>query len=50
MALLGDTLHNVADALTAVPLGIAFWLGHPGDECHGELSHHRRGRMATTAG
>jgi cation diffusion facilitator family transporter len=24
VALLGDTLHNVADALTAVPLGIAF--------------------------
>jgi hypothetical protein len=27
VALLGDTLHNVADALTAVPLGIAFVLG-----------------------
>jgi len=27
VALLGDTLHNVADALTAVPLGIAFSLG-----------------------
>ncbi len=27
VALLGDTLHNVADALTAVPLAIAFWLG-----------------------
>jgi cation diffusion facilitator family transporter len=27
VALLGDTLHNVADALTAVPLGLAFWLG-----------------------
>ena len=26
VALLGDTLHNVADALTAVPLGIAFFL------------------------
>jgi cation diffusion facilitator family transporter len=26
-ALLGDTLHNVADALTAVPLGVAFLLG-----------------------
>ena len=25
VALLGDTLHNAADALTAVPLGIAFW-------------------------
>ncbi|WP_308441054.1 cation diffusion facilitator family transporter [Planosporangium mesophilum] len=27
VALLGDTLHNIADALTAVPLGIAFVLG-----------------------
>ncbi|WP_204008818.1 cation diffusion facilitator family transporter [Virgisporangium aurantiacum] len=27
VALLGDTLHNVADALTAVPLGIAFVVG-----------------------
>ncbi|MGW5361753.1 cation diffusion facilitator family transporter [Actinopolymorpha pittospori] len=27
VALLGDTLHNVADALTAVPLAIAFVLG-----------------------
>ena len=27
VALLGDTLHNFADALTAVPLGIAFMLG-----------------------
>jgi cation diffusion facilitator family transporter len=27
VALLGDTLHNVADALTAVPLAIAFALG-----------------------
>ena len=27
VALLGDTLHNAADALTAVPLGIAFMLG-----------------------
>ncbi|MDP9181587.1 MAG: cation diffusion facilitator family transporter [Actinomycetota bacterium] len=27
IALLGDTLHNVADALTAVPLAIAFVLG-----------------------
>lgn len=27
VALLGDTLHNVGDALTAVPLGIAFVLG-----------------------
>lgn len=26
VALLGDTLHNLADALTAVPLLIAFWL------------------------
>lgn len=27
VALLGDTVHNFADALTAVPLGIAFVLG-----------------------
>jgi cation diffusion facilitator family transporter len=27
VALLGDTLHNAADALTAVPLGVAFVLG-----------------------
>jgi cation diffusion facilitator family transporter len=27
VALLGDTLHNSADALTAVPLGVAFILG-----------------------
>jgi cation diffusion facilitator family transporter len=27
VGLLGDTLHNLADALTAVPLGIAFVLG-----------------------
>jgi cation diffusion facilitator family transporter len=27
VALLGDTLHNSADALTAIPLGIAFLLG-----------------------
>ncbi len=27
VALLADTVHNLADALTAVPLGIAFWVG-----------------------
>lgn len=27
VALLADTIHNFADALTAVPLGVAFWLG-----------------------
>jgi cation diffusion facilitator family transporter len=27
VALLGDTLHNVADALTAIPLGVAFLVG-----------------------
>ena len=27
VALLGDTVHNAADALTALPLGIAFVLG-----------------------
>ncbi len=27
VALLGDTLHNIADALTAIPLGVAFLVG-----------------------
>ena len=27
VALLGDTIHNFADALTALPLGLAFWVG-----------------------
>lgn len=27
VALLGDTIHNFTDALTALPVGIAFWLG-----------------------
>jgi cation diffusion facilitator family transporter len=27
VALLADTIHNVADALTAIPLGVAFWVG-----------------------
>jgi len=27
VALLADTIHNFADALTAVPLAISFWLG-----------------------
>lgn len=27
VALLADTIHNLADALTAIPLGVAFWLG-----------------------
>jgi divalent metal cation (Fe/Co/Zn/Cd) transporter len=27
VALLADTIHNVSDALTAVPIAIAFWLG-----------------------
>ena len=27
VALLGDTLHNAADAFTAIPLGVAFILG-----------------------
>ncbi|MCH8612439.1 cation diffusion facilitator family transporter [Arsenicicoccus dermatophilus] len=33
VALLGDTLHNVADAATAIPLLLAFWLGRrPADD------------------
>ncbi len=27
IGLLSDTIHNLADALTAVPLGVAFWIG-----------------------
>jgi cation diffusion facilitator family transporter len=27
VALLADTIHNFSDALTAVPLGVAFWVG-----------------------
>jgi cation diffusion facilitator family transporter len=27
IALLADTIHNFSDALTALPLGLAFWLG-----------------------
>ena len=27
MGLLADTIHNFSDALTALPLGLAFWLG-----------------------
>ena len=27
VALLADLIHNAGDALTAVPLGVAFWLG-----------------------
>ncbi|MHB1088488.1 MAG: cation diffusion facilitator family transporter [Acidimicrobiales bacterium] len=27
VALLSDSIHNFADALTAVPLGLAFWIG-----------------------
>ena len=27
VALLADTIHNFADAFTAIPLGFAFWLG-----------------------
>ena len=26
VALLSDTIHNFSDALTAIPLGLAFWL------------------------
>jgi cation diffusion facilitator family transporter len=35
VALLADTVHNVSDALTALPLGVAFWLGRrPPDPRH----------------
>jgi divalent metal cation (Fe/Co/Zn/Cd) transporter len=35
VALLGDALHNLADSLTAVPLGLAFLVDH-----HAEVAHH----------
>jgi cation diffusion facilitator family transporter len=35
VALLADTVHNVSDALTALPLAVAFWLGRrPPDRRH----------------
>src|SRR5258706_10429034 len=33
-ALLADTLHNLADAFTAVPLWIAFWWGRKKPDEH----------------
>ena len=30
VGLLADTIHNFADAATAIPLGIAFWLARSG--------------------
>src|SRR2546427_2130069 len=30
VALLADTVHNFADAATAIPLGVAFWLARRG--------------------
>src|SRR3974390_405711 len=33
VALLGDTLHNGVDALTAVPLGVAFVIGRRPANC-----------------
>lgn len=30
VGLLADTIHNFADASTAIPLGIAFWLARHG--------------------
>ncbi len=30
VGLLADTIHNFADAATAIPLGLAFWLGRRG--------------------
>ena len=38
VALLGDALHNAADALTAVPLGIAFFLRSARGERHAGLA------------
>ena len=30
VGLLADTIHNVGDAATAIPLGVAFWLARRG--------------------
>jgi len=30
VGLLADTIHNFADAATAIPLGVAFWLARRG--------------------
>ena len=41
VALLADTLHNVADALTSVPLWIAFRLGQRGPSARFSYGYHR---------
>lgn len=41
VALLADTLHNVADALTSVPLWIAFRLGRRGRTARFSYGYHR---------
>jgi cation diffusion facilitator family transporter len=38
IALLADLIHNVGDALTAVPLGIAFWMRSERAERHAGLA------------
>jgi divalent metal cation (Fe/Co/Zn/Cd) transporter len=44
VALLGDALHNLADSLTTVPLGLAFLVDH-----HAEVAHHEvPGRRTAT--
>ena len=47
VALLGDTLHNLADALTAIPLAIAFMLGRRAAD---PALHLRLGRAEDLAG
>ena len=41
VALLADTLHNVADALTSIPLWIAFRLGQRGPSARFSYGYHR---------
>lgn len=41
VALLADTLHNLADALTSIPLWIAFRLGQRGSSARFSYGYHR---------
>src|SRR5437899_5709826 len=43
VGLLADTIHNFADAATAIPLGIAFWLARRGRSQIGRASCRERG-------
>src|SRR5262245_58237247 len=47
VALLADTIHNFADAATAIPLAIAFWLGRKRPSAHFTFGY---GRVEDLAG